>query len=302
MIFTEAQRWELIGINSYTNGCTVEYPSIYTRVTAFVSFIQTNINDTSLKLVDPICACQCPQRFVQEYSHARVNSTEECIIMCERVALYGCDSLHTDECNSTNCPDSVSSFHSTDSIYEGIYIRLKGQICSGFFKNEKMHGKGTCQFANEDNYTGYWMDGKRTGYGVFTWSYGDRYEGDFYNDSRAGYGVHYSHDGGRYEGYFKDDQTHGIGTYYYSNGDNYTGDWANNHRSGYGIFISSNGDRYEGQFQNDSKHGSGTMYFSTRDNYTGDWLDDKRTGYGVFTWSSGDRYKKHCSVISRHHR
>ncbi len=39
-----------------------------------------------------------------------------------------------------------------------------------------MHGTGTYNFANGNNYTGDWIDGKQTGDGVFTWANGDRYE------------------------------------------------------------------------------------------------------------------------------
>ncbi len=47
---------------------------------------------------------------------------------------------------------------------------------SGQFKDDKMHGKGTYNFADGRNYTGHWIDDKKTGHGVFTWPNGDRYE------------------------------------------------------------------------------------------------------------------------------
>ena len=299
MIFTKSQRWELIGIKSYANDCTTEQLNIYTRITAFLPFIQTTINNTLSKTEGSVCACQCPQQIDREFFYTRMNSTDACITTCEIVAMYGCDSSNTDVCNSTTCLDSTSIFYNDSNTYEGIYIRLKGDICKGQFKKERMHGKGTCQFANEDSYTGDWVNGKRTGKGVFTWQTGGRYEGEFINDHRTGYGVYYWRSGDKYKGHFKDDQMHGIGTYYYSNGNNYTGGWVDNDQTGYGVLTSANGDRYEGQFQNDGKHGTGIMYFANGDKYTGDWFNDERTGYGLFIWTSGDRYQRDYSLISR---
>ncbi len=46
----------------------------------------------------------------------------------------------------------------------------------GEYKDEKMHGKGTYNFADGRNYTGDWVHGKKMGHGVFISTNGDRYK------------------------------------------------------------------------------------------------------------------------------
>lgn len=199
MVFTASKHWELAGITSGGDGCASEKAGIYTKIAAFVPFIQTVINSTLSKFSVSICACQCPDRSVQEFSHTKENSTEACITACGAIVLYGCESSNASDCNSTSCPDSTSSFHSDNNIYRAIYIWLNGDRCEGLFKNEKMQGNGTCQYANEGSYTGDWVDGKRMGHGATTWSNGDRYEGHYENDIRTGYGVYSWQNEDRYE-------------------------------------------------------------------------------------------------------
>ncbi len=55
MAFTDSKRWELIGITSYGYSygysyggrCAIEYPGVYTRIIAFVTWIQQSINKIS---------------------------------------------------------------------------------------------------------------------------------------------------------------------------------------------------------------------------------------------------------------
>ncbi len=65
MFFTESKQWELIGITSYGKGnsCATEYPGVYTRVTAFLSWIKDFVNNTSPQPLSGRCngsnACAC---------------------------------------------------------------------------------------------------------------------------------------------------------------------------------------------------------------------------------------------------
>ncbi len=55
-------------------------------------------------------------------------------------------------------------------------VHMIKERLSGQFKDDKMHGKGTYNFADSRNYTGDWINGKQTGHGVFIWPNGNRYE------------------------------------------------------------------------------------------------------------------------------
>jgi V8-like Glu-specific endopeptidase len=291
MIFTESKHWELIGITSYGADCAEETPGIYTRITAFLSFIQTMINNTSSERRTPICTCQCRHQNELEFICTRENSTEACVAACKDVSWNGCVSSNTYACNETNCTDSTSYLLSDNNIYNGICIWLNGDHCEGQFKNKIMHGRATCKYTDGNNYTGDWIEGKRTGHGVFSWPNGHRYEGHFDNDVRVGYGIYYWPSGDQYEGQFKNSRMHGRGKYKYANGNNYTGDWIEGNQTGYGVYSWINGDRYEGQFKNGNRHGTGTCKYANGNNYTGDWIQDEKSGHGVFNWFSGHRYE-----------
>jgi secreted trypsin-like serine protease len=47
MFFTQSKRWELIGITSEGHKCATKYPGVYTRITAFLKWIQQSISKMS---------------------------------------------------------------------------------------------------------------------------------------------------------------------------------------------------------------------------------------------------------------
>jgi hypothetical protein len=176
MVFTNSKRWELIGITSYGDGCATEYPGVYTRVTAFLTWIQQFVNNISSPSSSHICSCECPRGSKPSTAYTTVNTAFACVDACK--AVQG------NRCNSPNF--SVFTWSNGD--------RYEGQ-----FKGGKMHGTGILSFSNGDKYIGDWVAGKRTGRGVYIWNSGVRYEGEFQNNMRTGHGNYTWIDGDRYE-------------------------------------------------------------------------------------------------------
>jgi secreted trypsin-like serine protease len=71
MVFTDSKQWELVGITSYGYGCATENPGVYTRITAFLTWIQQIVNNTSSQMsaMKYICnrndPCGCSRRPVK---------------------------------------------------------------------------------------------------------------------------------------------------------------------------------------------------------------------------------------------
>ncbi|CAF2992501.1 unnamed protein product [Rotaria socialis] len=59
-------------------------------------------------------------------------------------------------------------------IVDGIREQSMGQ-----FKEDKMNGKGTFFYDDENTYAEDWADGLKEGEGVFTWKNGDRHEMEY---------------------------------------------------------------------------------------------------------------------------
>ena len=54
-----------------------------------------------------------------------------------------------------------------------------GRKKDGYWKNGKLHGKGTQIYSNGDVYEGNFKDGSWDGYGIYIWADGSSYKGDW---------------------------------------------------------------------------------------------------------------------------
>jgi hypothetical protein len=108
MVFNTAKRWELIGITSYGFDCAKNHFDVYTRITAFLTFIHRILNDTSSRLPNTTCACECPRGFNQGIAYTTENSAEACVKACIGVSSNHCTSSNTYACLGTNCVYSDS--------------------------------------------------------------------------------------------------------------------------------------------------------------------------------------------------
>jgi secreted trypsin-like serine protease len=179
MVFTDSKRWELIGITSYGGGdvCATEYPGVYTRITAFLTWIQQSINNISSQPSIYRCSCECPRGSNPSTASTTVNTAFACVDACKAVPTNLCNSSNTYACLGTSCAYSTSTGYSlTGNIPKiSVFDWSNGVRYEGESKDGKMHGKGTYTFASGNKYTGDWIEDKRTGRGVLTWANGHRY-------------------------------------------------------------------------------------------------------------------------------
>ena len=112
MIFTESKQWELIGITSYGKGCAGTYPGVYTRMTAFLTWIQQFVNKTSPQPSTHRCSCECPRGSNPSTAYTTVYTAFACVDACRAVLTNPCDSSNTYACLGTNCAYSTSTGYS----------------------------------------------------------------------------------------------------------------------------------------------------------------------------------------------
>jgi len=140
-----------------------------------------------------------------------------------------------------------NEFHANDhsfDTYEGNYKKgLKngtwsyfenGEAYSCEFKDDKLHGIGTC-----------------------LWKSGDKYVGEWEENNMHGKGTYYYSDGSSYIGSYKDHSMHGKGSFTWANGTHYEGDFKDGQMDGKGTLTWANGNKYVGNFKHDKMHGEG---------------------------------------------
>jgi hypothetical protein len=127
MAFTASKRWELVGITSYGYNCTnIKHAGVYTRITPYLTFIDTVINDNSSKIPIATCSCQCPRGSHQGLAYTKGNSLEACIHACKTVPLTSCISSNTYACLGLNCAYSRGYSLCNNSTYYGVHISADG--------------------------------------------------------------------------------------------------------------------------------------------------------------------------------
>jgi hypothetical protein len=112
MVFTKSKQWELIGITSYGIGCATGKPGVYTRITAFLTWIQQFINNTSSKPSIHMCSCECPRGSHWTTVYTTIASAFACVDACKTVLTNPCNSSNTYACLGTNCAYSTNTGYS----------------------------------------------------------------------------------------------------------------------------------------------------------------------------------------------
>ena len=195
----------------------------------------------------------------------------------------------------------------------GKYYLSDGSIYKGFFRNNKMDGRGRIVNINGFIYEGEFKNGHSNGYGKYVALDGTTYKGTWLNDKQNGIGNEIYPDGSFYNGNFKDGKKNGNGklifkdknifegnfvnndicgegAFYWKDGRIYIGNWKENKMNGYGIFIWPDKKKYYGNYINNLKEGFGCFYWNDGHKYEGFWKGGKQHGYGVMTGSKGNKY------------
>ncbi len=124
MAFTDSKRWELIGITSYGYSyggrCAIEYPGVYTRIIAFLTWIKQVVNNTSSQPSSHRCSCECPRGSKPSTAYTTVNTTVTCVDACKAVLRNSCNSSNTYTCLGTSCAYSAS----TSSSFTGNSLNI----------------------------------------------------------------------------------------------------------------------------------------------------------------------------------
>ena len=188
----------------------------------------------------------------------------------------------------------------------GVLYYPSSTIYEGFFKNNKMEGRGRLYCIDgylydgdfHDNYffgfgklisldggfyRGNWENDKQNGYGEETYIDGSMYNGFYFNGKKRGNGKFIWKNGNYYEGEFYEDEITGIGTYHWKDGRIYYGHWIKHKMEGIGIFIWPDMKMYIGNYKNDVKNGFGVFFAINNKKYEGFWKDGKQHGKGVVT-------------------
>jgi len=151
-----------------------------------------------------------------------------------------------------------------DQRYHGTMIMVTGAEYTGYWKNDKFHGKGKITTPEGLVFEGEFQNGFRQKYGTIFYEDGSVYTGELEDWTRQGLGK-LEENGNTYEGYFDDNRKNGNGKMYYKNGDYYNGTWLDDRRDGNGTML----------------------YATTKEVYEGEWSGDLRSGLGKLIMPNG---------------
>ncbi len=156
-------------------------------------------------------------------------------------------------------------------VANGKEYYLGGQVYSGNWKEDLLHGKGkVVEPDGGGSYEGVWKKGKKHGYGLEVVGESKRYEGQWKDDKPYGEGKH-KWDGRVFIGFF----------------DNY-----HHLKKGNGKIIYPDGKIYEGEVYGTAPLGKGKFIYPNGVVFTGSWpYGGVEEGSGIVTWPNGDTYK-----------
>jgi secreted trypsin-like serine protease len=128
MVFTKSKRWELIGLTSYgvSGECARNYADVYTRITAFLPFIQTITKGTSSTKSRVKCLCQCPHGSNQESAYTTEHSAEACVDACQAVSPNTCNPENTYACLEAKCAYSKHYSFDDDDLNNTVIFYPNG--------------------------------------------------------------------------------------------------------------------------------------------------------------------------------
>lgn len=154
-----------------------------------------------------------------------------------------------------------------------IYTFDNGDVYIGKIIDEKMEGKGSYIFAQEDS------------------SQPIEYIGEFKDNLKDGNGMYILPNKNIYIGQWKNDVIHGIGKMIYDSKDEYLGNWKNGKKEGHGIYTWKNGGKYIGDFKSGKMDGIGVCYDNNeRIIYEGEWKNNLAHGNGTYMWEDNKTY------------
>ena len=219
----------------------------------------------------------------------------------------------------------IAVMYPNKSIYKGMvnekgqregfgkYYLLDGSIYKGFFRNNKMEGRGRIMNINGFIYEGEFKNGQSNGYGKYIALDGTTYKGTWLNDRQNGTGTEVYPDGAVYNGNFENGKKNGFGklvfkdkniyegnffnndisgegAFYWKDGRIFIGNWSDNKMNGYGIFIWPDKKKYYGNYKNNLKEGFGIFYWNDGYRFEGYWKEGKQNGYGLINGNNGNKY------------
>ena len=173
----------------------------------------------------------------------------------------------------------------------GEYYYNDGSIYKGFFKNDKIKGRGKLISTNGYIYEGDFDEGLFNGYGKLFTINGTKYEGNWKDNSQDGFGVEKYADGTFYSGTFKKGLKHGKGKFIYKNGDLYEGDFNNDEMTGWGIIKRKDGKIYNGMVKKHIIEGIGVFIWNDNKRYIGEYHNELKEGFGIFYVNDGKYFK-----------
>lgn len=173
----------------------------------------------------------------------------------------------------------------------GILLLKDGSKYQGFFKENKMNGRGRLVGTKGDYYEGEFKDDKAHIFGKYVNAEGGIYVGQWKDDKQEGTGQEVLPDGSRYEGSYVAGMKTGQGKLVFPDGSLFQGTFHKNMIKGYGIYLWRDGREYSGHWKDGKMEGEGIFKWPDKKKYIGQYKDDKKEGYGIFMWPDKKRYE-----------
>ena len=308
------------GRNSQVYNKDIEVDKIIDNSTKFkyITLIQSFFRGYSIRKkynCHPVNMSSLCQEMPSSFSTEKYENNEKIIKLRNLLSKFELNEKEKFQILSTNYKNIVLKYFD-GSIYKGyvnknllrecygIYYFPNNSIYEGFFKNNKMEGRGRLfcidgfvydgEFVNNlftgfgtlislDGviYKGNWLNDKQQGYGEETYIDGSYYKGFFINGKKNGKGKFTWKNGNYYEGDFLNDEITGIGTYHWKDGKIYSRNWKNHKMEGAGVFIWPDRKMYIGYYLNDTKNGFGIFYSTNNKKFEGFWKNGKQHGKGI---------------------